>query len=111
LSANGTILGLDGRKLHIRSEHSALNTLLQGAGAIIAKQWMILCNDNLTTAKIPFKQVAFVHDELEFEVNPEHSEIAGRIIVASAKECGIMLGMRCEVGAEYKAGKSWAEVH
>lgn len=111
LAANGTLPGLDGRLLHVRSEHSALNTLLQGAGAIIAKQWMILCNDNLAKAQIPFKQVAFVHDELEFEVLPEHADLAGKIIVASAEQCGIMLQMRCKVGAEFKVGRSWAAVH
>ena len=34
-SKSGTIPALDGRRLHIRSPHAALNTLLQGAGAII----------------------------------------------------------------------------
>ena len=37
----GTIKGLDGRRLHIRHEYAALNTLIQGAGAIVCKQWLI----------------------------------------------------------------------
>jgi DNA polymerase I len=32
-SKKGYLKGLDGRKLFVRSEHSALNTLLQGAGS------------------------------------------------------------------------------
>ena len=37
----GEIKAIDGRTLKIRSQHSALNTiLLQGAGAIICKQWL-----------------------------------------------------------------------
>lgn len=35
------IRGLDGRKVHVRSSHSALNTLLQSAGALICKAWVV----------------------------------------------------------------------
>ena len=38
---SGIVKGLDGRQLHIRSPHASLNTLLQGAGAIICKQWLV----------------------------------------------------------------------
>jgi DNA polymerase I len=37
----GHLPGLDGRRVWVRSEHAALNTLLQSAGAIIAKQWLV----------------------------------------------------------------------
>ena len=33
--------GLDGRRLHVRSLHSALNLLLQSAGALICKKWIV----------------------------------------------------------------------
>ena len=35
---SGFVKALDGRKLTVRSEHAALNTLLQGAGAIVMKK-------------------------------------------------------------------------
>jgi DNA polymerase I-like protein with 3'-5' exonuclease and polymerase domains len=35
------LIGLDGRVLHVRSEHAALNTLLQSAGAILCKEWIV----------------------------------------------------------------------
>lgn len=35
------IKGIDGRKVFVRSDHSALNTLLQSAGALICKAWII----------------------------------------------------------------------
>lgn len=41
------LIGLDGRKLHVRSPHSALNTLLQSAGALACKLWVVKMIDIL----------------------------------------------------------------
>lgn len=35
------LIGLDGRPVYVRSPHSALNTLLQSAGALICKAWVV----------------------------------------------------------------------
>lgn len=35
------LIGLDGRILYCRSPHSALNLLLQSAGALVCKQWVV----------------------------------------------------------------------
>lgn len=40
--SQGWIKGLDGRKVSIRSTHSALNTLLQSGGAIVMKEALVL---------------------------------------------------------------------
>ena len=111
LAEKGSIPGLDGRRLQIRSTHAALNTLLQSAGAIIAKKWMVLARTNLRKAKIPYKQVAFVHDELQIEVSETYAEQVGTIMVASAAQAGVELGFRCPVGAEFKIGRNWCECH
>lgn len=111
LAEKGSIPGLDGRRLQIRSTHAALNTLLQSAGAIIAKKWMVLARTNLRKAKVPYKQVAFVHDELQVEVAEQYAEQVGTIMVSSAAQAGVELGFRCPVGAEYKIGRNWAECH
>ena len=111
LAEKGSIPGLDGRRLQIRSTHAALNTLLQSAGAIIAKKWMVLARANLRKAKIPYKQVAFVHDELQVETEERFAEQVGDIMVQSAAQAGIELGFRCPVGAEYKIGRNWCECH
>lgn len=39
--------GLDGRILHVRSVHSALNLLLQSAGAIICKKWIVRTEERM----------------------------------------------------------------
>ena len=43
----GYLVGLDGRKLYVRSEHKLLSQLLQSAGAIICKQWVALCDQQI----------------------------------------------------------------
>ena len=41
------IKGLDGRQLHIRASHASLNTLLQVAGAIVCKQWLVQMDSHI----------------------------------------------------------------
>ena len=41
------LIGLDGRILHVRSLHSALNLLLQSAGALICKRWITRTEERL----------------------------------------------------------------
>ena len=107
----GRLPGLDGRKLSVRSEHSALNTLLQSAGAIISKQWLVCFSKKLDSAKIPYKLLAWVHDEVQFETEASYAEELGKLVVESAKEAGEILKFRCPVGAEYKVGKNWYDCH
>jgi DNA polymerase I-like protein with 3'-5' exonuclease and polymerase domains len=107
----GTLPGLDGRRLQVRSDHAALNTLLQGAGAIVMKQALVLLNDNLRRAKIDYKFVANVHDEWQIEVEESRAEEAGQLGVLAIEEAGKVLKMRCPLTGEYKVGNSWKETH
>jgi DNA polymerase I-like protein with 3'-5' exonuclease and polymerase domains len=107
----GWLQGLDGRKLLVRAEHSALNTLLQGAGAIVMKQAVVILHKKLRKSKIDFKMVANVHDEWQIEVEESRAEEAGILGKEAIKEAGIMLKMRCPLDGEYKVGNSWKETH
>ena len=107
----GWIPGLDGRRLEIRSEHSALNTLLQSAGAIIAKQWIVCIDKKLRQEQISYKLVAWVHDEVQIEASPDDAEKIGQLVVECAKEAGEILKFRCPVSAEWKSGKNWYDCH
>jgi DNA polymerase-1 len=107
----GWLPGLDGRKLLVRAEHSALNTLLQGAGAIVMKQALVILHKKLRQEKIPFKMVANVHDEWQIEVQDGSANKTGMLGVEAIKEAGIMLNMRCPLDGEYKVGDSWRYTH
>jgi DNA polymerase I-like protein with 3'-5' exonuclease and polymerase domains len=110
-ATKGWLQGLDGRKLLVRAEHSALNTLLQGAGAIVMKQAVVILHQKLRKSKIDFKFVANVHDEWQIEVEEQRAEEAGILGKEAIKEAGIMLNMRCPLDGEYKVGNSWKETH
>jgi DNA polymerase I-like protein with 3'-5' exonuclease and polymerase domains len=119
----GWLQGLDGRKLLVRAEHSALNTLLQGAGAIVMKQAVVILHKRLRKAKIDFKMVANVHDEWQIEVEESRAEQAGKMgkqaIIDVVKELKVLDNdppnpkkrLRCPLDGEYKVGNSWKETH
>lgn len=112
VAKNNTVMLVDGRNAPVRSKHAALNTLLQGSGAVVSKYWMILANMNLARqfgSKV--KQVAYVHDELQFSCPADIADKAGQVITDSAIEAGKRLGIKMPINAEYKIGRNWAETH
>jgi DNA polymerase I-like protein with 3'-5' exonuclease and polymerase domains len=110
-ATKGWLQGLDGRKLLVRAEHSALNTLLQGAGAIVMKQAVVILHKKLRQAKIEFKFVVNCHDEWQIETTPESAELIGKLGVDSIREAGEHFNMRCPLTGEYKIGESWRDTH
>lgn len=111
VAEKGYVPGLDGRRIIVRSEHAALNSLLQGCGAIIAKQWCIEAHKTFKAQRIPVKQVAFVHDEIQIETAERYGEEVAQIMCDAASQAGITLGFRCPVDAEAKIGKNWFDTH
>lgn len=111
LAARGFVPAIDGRKIWVRSEHAALNSLLQSAGAIIAKQWIVCFTTELKSKKIPYKLLAWVHDEVQLETPTEYGEIVGKIVAEAATTAGEMLKFRCPIAAEYRVGKNWYDCH
>jgi DNA polymerase-1 len=110
-SGRGYVKGLDGRHIHIRSSHAALNSLLQGAGAIVMKKAIVIMDKANKDWKLKAQQIATIHDEYEFEC-PEHTaEKVAHFAVASIVGAGMKFNLRCPLDAEAKIGKTWAEVH
>lgn len=113
--ARGWLKGLDGSKLHVRKAHAALNTLLQSAGAMTCKLWMVLTHEKLAARGlihgVHFKQVLWVHDELQFSHLPGLHEVIKECAYEAIKEAGVMLGLRGEYRADAKLGHNWAECH
>ena len=110
-SQKGWLPGLDGRKLLVRSEHSSLNTLLQGAGAIVMKQALVLLSNRLKREKIEHKFCANVHDEWQIETKEETADLVGQYGVLAIEEAGKVLKMRCPLGGEYRTGLTWKDTH
>jgi len=108
-AASGFLDGLDGRRIRVRSEHAALNTLLQGAGAVVMKKAVIILYDLLDG--VDFKLVAQVHDEWQIECNPSDAEYVGKCCVDAIIQAGEEFNLNCPLDGEYSIGSNWAETH
>ena len=107
-SERGFLYGLDHRRILVDSRHKSLNYLLQGSSAVLAKKWMVLTNESLPRYT---NQLAFVHDELQFECKEEEVKDLMFLLELSAALAGEHYKMRCPVTAESKSGTTWADVH
>lgn len=110
-AAKGFVPGLDGRKVWVRSEHSALNTLLQSAGAIVMKKALILLDKKIKAATIDARFVVNVHDEFQLEVEEGKEEEVGKMAVAAIEEAGAYFNLRCPLTGEWNVGLNWRETH
>ena len=110
-AAKKYLKGIDGRKLYIRNNHAALNTLLQGAGAIVMKKALSLLDNKLKLNTIDHKFVANIHDEWQVEVRESQSDFVGLRAVDSIIEAGKYFNLRCPLDGEYKVGDNWSETH
>ena len=116
-SGRGYLKGLDGRHIPVRSEHSALNFLLQGAGAILCKQWLVLIDQDLKSLGLThswqgdYAFLAWIHDEVQIAIKPEHEEVIGNVCINAAKRTAEVFDFQCPLTAEYKVGQTWAETH
>lgn len=108
----GYLKGLDGRRLPIRSEHSALNTLLQSAGAILCKRWMCQLDAFLRAEDLTYDINAWVHDELQISVE---EELTGRRVITlsnqAAIEAGEYFAVNVALAADGAIGGNWSETH
>lgn len=107
----GYLIGLDGRKLWVRSPHAALNVLLQGGAATVMKVSMCYLDNWVKQYNLDVKKVIDMHDEAQAEVHPDHAELYGKLAVKSIKKAGEYFNLRCALDAEAKIGNNWAETH
>ena len=107
----GFLKGLDGRKIFLRHQHAALNTLLQGGGAIVMKKALNILHDRLKSCTIDFKFVANIHDEWQIEARECQANRVGQLAVRSIQDAGEYYKMRCPLDGQFKVGGNWSETH
>lgn len=108
VKSTGSLNGLDGRKLPCRSAHSALNLLLQSAGAVIMKQALV---NFVGEAKKDYELHANVHDEVQFSCDAEDADTLGKQFVEAIRQAGDDLNFNCPLDGEYQVGENWKETH
>jgi DNA polymerase I-like protein with 3'-5' exonuclease and polymerase domains len=107
----GYVPGLDGRKIWTRSPHSALNSLLQGAGAVVMKKALVLLDSYLKAEKIGYKFVGNIHDEIQLTTSSKHAERVGELGRKAIQDAGLHFNLRCPLDGAYNIGKDWSESH
>jgi DNA polymerase-1 len=103
--------GLDGRWIPSASDHSALNTLLQGNGAIIMKKAQCIFNNEMEKQKINFGYCATIHDEIDVACSPEDAQRVAEIGKFAISQAGIELQVRCPLVGDAKIGRTWHDIH
>ena len=106
---SGSLKALDGRRLYPRGENSALNTLLQGAGAVVMKQAVVLAGPLVRRNRGHL--VGLIHDEMQAESSNDRAQEIGACIKESIVEAGEILGVRCPLDGEYMSGPNWTHTH
>lgn len=114
----GILPGLDGRRLFVRSPHSALNLKLQSDATLIAQKWGLLAEESLLDLGLKhgwngqFVAMLWIHDEIQIAIRHgvNIAEVKRRLVKA-ASDAGLYFNYVCPVSAEAKSGKDWAETH
>ena len=107
----GYIKSIDGRVIALDSSHKALNYLLQSGAGVVAKRWMVINHDTVKETNLCASQLAFIHDELQFECDPIHTNDLQTSLLYSAAAAGEYYKLRIPIAAEAKVGNNWSEVH
>tara|TARA_R110000751_G_scaffold100602_4_gene194552 strand:+ start:1778 stop:3511 length:1734 start_codon:yes stop_codon:yes gene_type:complete len=110
-AGRGYVLGLDRRRVAVRSEHAALNTLLQSAGAIVMKKALCLLDEYATAHKLDYKIIGNIHDEIQTEVKSKDAERFGWLATACIEAAGIHYKLNCPLAGEYQVGDNWSQTH
>ena len=115
VEAGETLKGLDGRTYFTRSSHSALNVLLQGAGAIVMKVYLILLDENLQklgwNPGEDYEYVGNIHDEVQAEVLESRVEAYKIVAEETFAQVTTELKFRIPLEGEAKSGDTWNETH
>ena len=115
ITQRGYLTGIDGRRLQIRSKHSALNQLLQSTGAIAVKKATTILYNDLTNEGLVFAKdwgfVAHVHDEYQALVKPEYVDLYTKLAIDSFRKSGEYFQLKCPLTGEARTGRNWQETH
>ena len=111
----GYLRGLDGRALFCRSDFSALNVLLQGAGAMIMKQVIINTHNNLEAKGLvhghDWVQHAMIHDEIQLSCPKKHTALVKEQALLAFPQAQQFFAFRCEIEGDAKVGYCWSDTH
>lgn len=121
-SQKGYLVSIDGRRVYVRSQHAVLNTLLQTAGSIVCRRWMVVYNRALMDLfdtppgggwLYPWAALGWFHDENQLATwdDPLVIEATKTVLVDSIRSMTSHFNFRCPLDGEAKVGRNWMETH
>lgn len=110
-SARGWLRGLDGRRVSVRSDHAALNTLLQSAGALLMKRGMVLLDEEMRRNRWVVEFSGCIHDEWQIDADPSCAEVLGSTAAQSITKAGEYYSFKCPLAGNYVIGRDWSQTH
>lgn len=110
-AGRGYVLGLDGRRVYVRSEHAALNTLLQSAGAIVMKKALCLLDEYAKQYNLDYKFIGNIHDEIQTEVAEKDADWFGKLATSCVEAAGLFFKLNCPLAGDYQVGDNWSQTH
>ena len=110
-ATRGYIRGIDGRRIMIRHPHAALNTLLQGGGAVCCKQWSIFIDEEIRKRKLRAYLVNTIHDEQQYEVHEDDAQELVSLADPCIARVSPYFSMKVPLNADAKIGVTWAQTH
>ena len=111
VAERGSIRAIDKRQIIVDKEHKALNCLLQGSAAVVAKRWLLLTDQNLRMSMFNHERYAFVHDEQVLGAPHLIAHDVAEVCKISALQAGEYYNIRLPIEADAQVGDNWAEVH
>ena len=112
---SGRLRALDGRPVFCTAEHASLNYLLQSAGAIISKRWVVVGQEMIDASGLTYDhdytRCAYVHDEVQLSVVPTEVDRVKQLLEAAAPEAGRYYNFRVPITAAADHGENWAATH
>ena len=107
----GYFIGLDGRKVPLKSAHFGMSSYLQAGEAIIMKRAMVESFKEIKKKGLDAFQVAVVHDEMQYDCAEDCAEEVGNILRSHIIEAGEYYKLNCPLDGEYVIGNNWLETH
>jgi DNA polymerase-1 len=87
-------------------ERTAVNSVIQGSAADLIKLAMIAVWRRLRDEQLDAKMILQIHDELVFEVSPDHIDALAKMV---RHEMQSVMTLRVPLNVDVKTGDNWAE--
>jgi len=115
LDDGGNIISLDGRRIGIRHNHTALNTLLQGGGAVVMKWVPVVLEQILPRYGIvpgrDYYQTGHIHDECQGSLRKGLRDPFRAAVSQAFATVSEVLDLRVPVSGTADFGASWLDTH